>query len=230
MLAGARDVFGPRIFVHQSPATVATGTIPDPCVALRLHIDGCLEFGDYYPDLVFVLCERWATAGGEWYLVDGQRLIDVIAGDLTQRALNRFLWDVKLEQGRPDGVRPSGSGKVVSSRRPIASRTCGGRLTVRRHPHQRLLDNALPGPDDRQYLAAWAKLTEQAARAAPRFLLRPGELLCLDNYRVFHGCEPYTGYDRIQHMLWAWSDMAFGLPYPKDLATPPANIITGPSR
>jgi hypothetical protein len=55
----------------------------------------------------------------------------------------------------------------------------------------------------------------RAGRAAPRFLLHPGELLCLDNYRVFHGREPYAGSDRILHKLWAWTDMAFGLPYPR---------------
>jgi len=233
MVTGARDVFGPRLFIHQSP----TSTTPDhhthcgsvaqsgdgnPSVALQLHIDGYTEFGDYYPDLVFLLCERQVTAGGELSLVDGQRLVDSIASNPTQRALSRFLWDVKLEHGRPNGLRSLGTGKAVPSRRPVASRTCGGRLTVRRHPHQRLRDDGPGRPDDRQHLAAWARLTEEAARSAPRFLLHPGDLLCLDNYRVFHSLEPYTGYDRILHTLWAWSDMAFGLPYPIDLALPAA--------
>jgi Taurine catabolism dioxygenase TauD, TfdA family len=88
---------------------------------------------------------------------------------------------------------------------------------VRRHPHQRLLNDALSRPGDRQHLAAWARLTEEAARTAPQFPLHPGDLLCLVNYRVFHGREPHTGYDRILHKLWAWSNMAFGLPCPSDL-------------
>jgi Taurine catabolism dioxygenase TauD, TfdA family len=88
-----------------------------------------------------------------------------------------------------------------------------------------------PSPRTLQHLAAWARLTEQAARLAPRFVLHPGELLCLDNYRVFHGREPYTGSDRIWHQLWAWTDMAFGLPYPDDLAAGShTEIITEPSR
>jgi hypothetical protein len=65
---------------------------------------------------------------------------------------------------------------------------------------------------------------------APRFLLHPGDLLCVDNYRVFHGREPYTGYDRILHKLWAWSDMAFGLPSVSDLAPGCRADITEPSR
>jgi alpha-ketoglutarate-dependent taurine dioxygenase len=235
-LAGARDVFGPRLFISQAPSTVAASTVSgrpgrssgyipvaqaatgNADVDGQPHIDGWLEFGDYYPDVVFVLCERQATAGEKWFVVDGQRLLAAIASDPTRRALSRFLWDVKLEHGPPTRGGPVSTDKRVASRRPVASRTCGGRLTVRRHPYQRLLDEVGSGPGDRQHLAAWAQVTEQAARAAPRFVLHPGDLLCLDNYRVFHGREPSAGSDRILHILWAWTDMAFGLPYPDDLA------------
>jgi Taurine catabolism dioxygenase TauD, TfdA family len=218
MLASAHDVFGPRILVHQSST-------------LELHIDGCMAFGDYYPDLVFLLSERPAAAGGASFIVDGQRLLYAIASDPTQRALSRFLWDIKLEQSRPAGGGPGGAGKLVPSRRPVASRTCAGRLTVRRHQHQRLIDGATSRADHRQHLAAWAWLTEEAARTAPRFQLHRGDLLCLDNYRVFHGHEPCTGYGQGLHTLWAWSDMAFGLPRPSDLAAARrADVITQPSR
>lgn len=232
MLTGAQEVFGPRLFVCQSPATVAGGTIPgsptgcgplaqdgtgNAGVESQLHIDGYAQFGDYYPDLVFVLCERPATSGGESFLVDGQRLLGAIASDPGRRALNRFLWDVKVEHGRPDEVGAAGAGKHARGCRPVASRTCGGRLTVRCHPHQRLPKDVRARPDHCEHLAAWARITEQAARIAPRFTLRPGELLCLDNYRIFHGREHQTGSGLILHMLWAWTDMAFGLPYTDDL-------------
>jgi hypothetical protein len=214
MIAGARDAFGPRILFCQSPTTMAADTSVG--IALEPHIDGYLTFGDHYPDLVFLHCARRATAGGESFILDGQRLIHVIASDPTQRALSRFLWDVKLEQSRVDGASPARTGKPVSSRRPVVSRTCGGRLTVRRHQHQ-LLDDGSPRLDDRRHLAAWARLTEQAARTAPRFQLQPGDLLFLDNYRVFLGREPWTGDDPILRKLWAWTDMAFGLPSATDL-------------
>jgi hypothetical protein len=215
MLTGAQDAFGPRILFCQSPTTTATNTRVGN--ALEPHIDGCLTFGDYYPDLVFLLCARPATAGGESFLVDGQRLIHAIASDPTKRTFSRFLWDVKLEHGRPDAGHPAGTGKPVSSRRPVVSRTCGGRLTVRRHPHQHLLEDGVPRLDDRRHLAAWARLTQHAARMAPRFQLQPGDLLCLDNYRVFLGREPCAGANPILRKLWAWSDMAFGLPSTTDL-------------
>jgi alpha-ketoglutarate-dependent taurine dioxygenase len=245
-LAGARDVFGPRLFVCQSPSTLAAGTTAgrppgsgraaeavtgNAGMDFRVHIDGCLEFGDYYPDLVFVLCERPATVGGEWFLVDGQRLLSAIAGDPSRRTLSRFLWEVRLEPRRSTGVGPVGTGKPAGSGRPVASRTCGGRLTVRRHPHQRVSVGAFPGSDNRQHLAAWAKITERAAQVAPRFVLHPGELLCLDNYRVFHGREPSAGPDRTVHKLWAWTDMSFGLPCPDDLSRGgQVDSITEPSR
>ena len=47
---------------------------------------------------------------------------------------------------------------------------------------------------------------------APRFRLQPGDLIFIDNYRVFHGREPYDGTDRLLHKLWAWTDESFGLP------------------
>ena len=39
----------------------------------------------------------------------------------------------------------------------------------------------------------------------------------LDNYRVFLGRERCAGADPILRKLWAWSDMAFGLPSTTDL-------------
>ncbi|HZA18026.1 MAG TPA: TauD/TfdA family dioxygenase [Pseudonocardiaceae bacterium] len=123
MLAGAREVFGPRILVHQTPATVADSAIPvldsyytavtrtvngNAGVAVELHIDGYLPFGDHYPDLVFLHCQRQAAGGGESFIVDGQRLVDAITSNPAQRALSRFLWDIKLEQSRSDGGNPAG--------------------------------------------------------------------------------------------------------------------------
>ena len=40
---------------------------------------GYIGFGNYYPDLVFLLCERQPATGGESFIVDGQRLLGAIA-------------------------------------------------------------------------------------------------------------------------------------------------------
>ncbi|MCA1834958.1 MAG: TauD/TfdA family dioxygenase [Actinobacteria bacterium] len=244
-LAGARDVFGPRLFVCHSPSIVAASTVRDRPAGCGLltqaaighagidaqpHIDGWLEFRDYYPDVVFVLGQRQAMRGGQWFVVDGQRLLDGLASDPIRRALIRFLWDVKLGQGQPSDSGMVGTGQRAATCRPAASRTCGGRLTIRCHPYQRLLEDvAPPGHADRHHLAAWARITEQAARVAPRFALGPGELLCLDNYRIFHGLQPCAEVATLGHTLWAWTDMAFGLPYPDDLGAQTAGRTTSPS-
>lgn len=60
-----------------------------------------------------------------------------------------------------------------------------------RHDSQRVGGN--PDPRSQTLLERWHDITEEAAAEAPRFLLRPGELLCLDNYRILHGREAYEG-------------------------------------
>jgi hypothetical protein len=101
--------------------------------------------------------------------------------------------------GYQAGTEPTGGDRSgrnrqpVTSRQPVVSRTCAGRLTVRRHQHQPLVDDAPSRADDRRHLATWAWLAEQAARAAPRFVLGPGDLLCLDNFRVFTAASHVPG-------------------------------------
>ncbi|HEY3895790.1 MAG TPA: TauD/TfdA family dioxygenase [Pseudonocardiaceae bacterium] len=177
---------------------------------LDAHTDGARGFSDQYPDLLALLCAQQAASGGESFMVDGQYLCDAIARDPEQRHLARFLWGVPIEQCMPMGDTPPESPNYLRSRRPVASRTPGGRPTVRYHQHQRALDDGPADDRDRAHLATWQLLGQQAAAAAPRFLLRPGELLSVDNYRVFHGREPYPGSERLLHRILAFTDMSFG--------------------
>jgi hypothetical protein len=131
MLAGAREVFGPRILAHQLPTTVVTNPTPgqatyyDPVtrtvnanadISLEVQIDGYMTFGDHYPDLVFVLCERQATTGGEWFLVDGQRLVGAIASDPALRSLSSLerhgLWTAQRQ--RPGTRAPRADHRAVA--------------------------------------------------------------------------------------------------------------------
>jgi Taurine catabolism dioxygenase TauD, TfdA family len=68
MLASVRDVFGPRLLTHQSAHQSPITVSANADVTLKLRIDGYLAYGDHYPDLVFLLCERQATAGGESFI------------------------------------------------------------------------------------------------------------------------------------------------------------------
>jgi alpha-ketoglutarate-dependent taurine dioxygenase len=94
---------------------------------------------------------------------------------------------------------------------PPARLNPGGRRVVLYNNKQHLPDASA---DQERLLAAWQHVVDRAQAAAPRFLLRTGDLLCLDNYRVAHGREPYDGEERLLHRLWTWSDAAFGVPDP----------------
>lgn len=176
-------------------------------------IDDAVGFGDVYPDLLALLCVQPAVSGGESFLVDGQCLFDAIARDTNERDLAQFLWSVPIEQCARPQDRPPGIPGDVRSRRPIASKTADGRLAVRyNHDHQRVLDEGPVDDQHRAQLARWHHLGQLAAATAPRFRLQPGELLVIDNYRVFHGREPYQGTQRYLHRAQEFTDLSLSRP------------------
>lgn len=214
----ARGVLGERLRGFRSPVGIITNPVTgegphpdaqrrnvlsDRSVELEIHIDGFMMFGTSYPDFIFLLCAEQAPQGGENFAVDGVRLVDRLAEDPKNRALVNFLWQADIDQSTPTGV---------PHHAPVASWTVGGRRTARRHAYQRLLEGRAAEPGQADLLEQWGECCRMAAREAPRFLLRPGDFLCIDNYRVFHGREPYEGQGRKLHRIWAWTDMAFGVP------------------
>lgn len=218
--AAARAVLGQRLRALRAPVAIATNPVPGQPVFFDrathtvnsdshsrgpLHVDGYMVYGQAYPDYVFLLCARQADAGGDSFIVDGQRLLAQLGDDLEQRELTRFLWETPVEQSSPTGI---------SVRCPIVGRTPGGRLVIRAHNHQRLPDDA-PHPSSAQRLLKhWQAAVAAAAVAVPRFRLQAGDFLCLDNYRMFHGREAYDGSDRLLHRIWSWTDTGYGVPDP----------------
>jgi alpha-ketoglutarate-dependent taurine dioxygenase len=167
-----------------------------------LHMDGYGRYGASYPDYVFLLCQRPAEHGGASFVVDCVRLVDELRDDPNSRELAEFLWRQPLEQCSPEGVLWQA---------PAARRLTGGRRTVLCNDKQHLTGATA---DQDRLLGAWHQLAVAAAAAAPRFMLRSGDLLCLDNYRVAHGRDPYDGDGRLLHRVWTWSDAAAGVPDP----------------
>lgn len=211
VLGGHLRLYRPPMGIITNPV-VGEGTHPDAQrrnvladrgVELEVHIDGYMMFGTAYPDFVFLLCVEQAPRGGDSFAVDGVRLVDRIAADPDERELARFLWECPIDQSTPTGV---------AHHAPVASWTPGGRRTARGHGNQR----PLPGAPARELelLDRWRGLCLDAARSAPRFRMRPGDFFCLDNYRTFHGRDPYSGTGRTLHRIWSWTDLAFGLPDP----------------
>jgi hypothetical protein len=167
-----------------------------------LHVDGFGRYGAAYPDYIFLACERPARSGGESFVVDLVTLVDELRRDAAAEELTDFLWRQPMEQCSPEGVRWQA---------PAARRLAGGRRTVLYNNKQHL-NGATPDQD--RLMAAWRERAERAQASAPRFLLHRGDVLCLDNYRVAHGREPYDDAGRLLHRLWTWTDAAAGVPDP----------------
>ena len=209
-------VLGPALRATRRPIKVRPGpagsgphldwatrsVLNDASVAQGLHVDGFGRYGAAYPDYIFLACEQSARAGGESFVVDLVKLVDGLRADPAAQELTDFLWRQPMEQCSPEGVRWQA---------PAARRLPGGRRTVLYNNKQHL-NGATPDQD--RLMAAWRERAEQAQAGAPRFLLRRGDMLCLDNYRVAHGREPYADADRLLYRLWTWTDAAAGVPDP----------------
>ena len=73
------------------------------------------------------------------------------------------------------------------------------------------------GPRRGEIEAALLEL-DQAIEAedalAPRFVLKKGEALIVDNFRMLHAREAFHGFENKRQMwrVWSWTNAAFGLP------------------
>jgi hypothetical protein len=164
------------------------------------HYDG-FGFGDFAPDHMFLWCERPCPQGGASFLVDGLALVNLLGSDDPELA--RQLWEVDVDHSEPHFP-----GGAVS---PIARTLPGGRVQVRAHPSQA----ALAGPEEAASAAVLARWTEAVATAranGPRFRVVPGEMICIDNYRMFHGRDGYVDTARKLHSIWAWTTSAVAVP------------------
>ncbi len=173
------------------------------------HYDG-FGFGDFAPDHMFLWCERPCALGGASFLVDGLALVNLLGGDDPELA--RLLWELDIDHSEPHFP-----GGAVS---PIARILPGGRVQIRAHPSQ----VALPGRNESAgaaLVARWAEAVDIARATGPRFRVVPGEMICIDNYRMFHGRDGYVDPARKLHSIWAWTTSAVAVPEGElDIARP----------
>ena len=200
------------------------------------HTDGH-AYGDYYPDVFLLLCEQPAASGGSNYVVDGYALMDEFRGDAEHAWVAEALEHISIDQS-----------SRVACVSPAVQRTAGGRLMMRARldgPPRgavKMVQRPVSDAPAAERARAEAMLNEyheriRAASAdAPRFVLEAGDMLCVDNYRMFHGRDPFTdaeGVERRMWRLWCWSDTCKGVPtgeltsdpldVPVRAAGPPAN-------
>jgi alpha-ketoglutarate-dependent taurine dioxygenase len=170
------------------------------------HTDG-FAYGDRYPDFIFLLCVRPAVTGGESFVIDTYRLLDALAASASEEdvALHRFLTTEPVEQTEPG---------FQSSLAPVIGDNGHGRRMSRWTPVQRPAASLPPEKQEQHaaWLARWSAMTLEASLRAPRFVLQPGETICLDNYRMLHGRTGFDDTERTLWRIWAWTTEALAIP------------------
>lgn len=170
------------------------------------HTDG-FAYGNRLPDYIFLLCQRPATAGGMSLWLDAYRILDALAAssDPDDVALHDFLTTDPVEQTEPG---------FQASLAPVVMTTPSGRRMVRWTPVQRADPQLSPDAHERQraFLERWRTLLHAASLEAPKCLLRAGEAICLDNYRMMHGRTGFDDLDRTLWRIWAWTREGMGVP------------------
>jgi hypothetical protein len=175
------------------------------------HNDG-FAFGDYAPDHLFLWCERPAAVGGDSFLIDTARLLDLLAAEPRHADLADFCRTVDIDHSEPN--YPQGTFA------PIARRTSSGRLQGRYHPYLAPVE----GPDEAAhwpYVRRWETAVNTARDTGPMFRAEAGDMICIDNYRVLHGRDGHSDPRRKLCSIWGWSADAVAIPDgPLDIVVP----------
>jgi hypothetical protein len=174
-----------------------------PSERMYPHNDG-FSFGDFAPDYLFLWCERPAIpAGGDSFLIDAYKMVQLLAEDDETKELAAFCWAVDIDQSEPSGAQPYES--------PIARRVPSGRVQVRNHPYFM----AKLGPTEAvqaPMVRRWQELLEEARDTGPAFRVAAGDMICADNYRVLHGRYEYEDVARTLYSIWGWTTEGVAVP------------------
>lgn len=180
------------------------------------HNDG-FGFGDFGPDYLFLWCGRPDAHGeGTSFLVDGLKLLDLMAGDPEYAQVALFAWETAIDQSEPNFP--------LAAYAPIARRLPGsGRVQVRHHPFQAPVPGQAPDIEAAQaaLIGKWSQAVASARDSGPMFHARAGDLICVDNYRLTHGRDGYRDPGRVMLSIWGWSSAAIAVPDgPLDIVRP----------
>jgi gamma-butyrobetaine dioxygenase len=212
---GEDMVFSPAVAAvgGADQARTLAGTKFDQSHPLFAHIDGT-AMGPNRPDYFFLLCAVASDDGGESFLIDAAEL----ASQLMREPLGRKLSKLAIEQTEsPD--------KPFQA--PIIWPAPSGRMTTYRSRSMREMEGASDAAQQAELIAWWKSNVDRVSASAPRFKLAPGDAVCMDNFRMMHGREPYTDLNRLLYRVWVWTTA--GLPVPPSLAVsnPPASAFQG---
>ncbi|HEY5833052.1 TauD/TfdA family dioxygenase [Streptomyces sp.] len=166
------------------------------------HNDG-YAFGDFAPDHLFLWCERPSAAGGDSFLIDGVRLLELLEAEPAHRDLVSFCRTVDIDHSEPNF--PQGAFA------PVARQVPSGRPQVRYHPYLA----PVAGPREAEqwpWVNRWSEAVLAARDTGPMFRVEAGEMICIDNYRILHGRDGYDDPARRVCSIWGWSTDAVAIP------------------
>jgi hypothetical protein len=181
-----------------------------------VHNDG-FGFGDFGPDYLFLWCGRPDARGeGASFLIDGPRLLELMALDPQYADVAAFCWATDIDQSEPNFP--------LAAYAPIARRLPdSGRVQVRHHPFQAPVPGQAPDVDAAQQalIRRWSRAVTAARDSGPMFRAAAGDLICVDNYRLTHGRDGYRDPERVMLSIWGWSSTAIAVPQgPLDIVRP----------
>ena len=153
-------------------------------LAIEPHTDG--TYSNDAPGLLGLHCWQGAASGGESVVVDGCR----VAAQLADARPEAF--DLLASIDVPGHY--VGDGVHLVARRPVLRHEHGRLAQVSFNHHDRA-PFLLPEPTMRQLYDALHEFDRLTRRADNIFelLLRPGEMLLLDNWRVLHARRAFVG-------------------------------------
>ncbi len=152
---------------------------------LSAHTDG--TYCHDAPGLQMLHCLYFDGTGGDSTLVDGFKIADVLRA--TEPQLFATLSTVAIPG------QYIGDGAHLMSARPVFRHDHSGALVQVSYNNSDRAPFLLP-PDDMARLYEALRAFDQLANSEPmqwRQVLRPGEALLFDNWRVLHGRYAYTG-------------------------------------
>ncbi|WP_394813670.1 TauD/TfdA family dioxygenase [Streptomyces hazeniae] len=194
-----------RLFPQRVRASHDGGPVHLHADSLDLTVDiGGVRHRRRHPDEDYVLiqCLKAAPAGGDSFALDAYRFAD--ACRTADPELWRFLTtqDVDLYgawphlRGLPASPRVARHVEYTRTGRRIVRRTDGA-VPLHRDPD---LEHV------RTMLDRFAKIVHEEEPPLPRFRLGEGDILVLDNYRVWHGRDAHTGERAVRILTVCSSD------------------------
>jgi alpha-ketoglutarate-dependent taurine dioxygenase len=189
-----------------------------------LHCDAIVSYGEQRPDYLFLMCASASDHGGANTLSDGLGALEGLRSDPSTRWVAERLESTTLELTTTHpAISADGSPAAYTATRIIRRTPSGRRQVLHAADNLKSLDTASEEEQalDAEMLAKWS---EAIAQMEPQTVaLAPGEILVVDNFRYFHGREPFTmePTPRALWQKWMWTATGQGLPFgqtPESLA------------